>query len=585
MSAPTITDKFQAIFTGYTDGFVKHTPPFARRESDNKLVSTKFCGIAKYKHDDPNNPEPPDGFEVDDMVPLTRAEYKLHLEGKQGLAISPLFDMPASGHKPMQKDVCFFSIIDIDVYGQVYTELVRRLYKVGYKFAAFVSKSGGLHLYFFYRSPESAKAVREQMKRIIEAFGMNKAYNRKVEVFPQHDTRKPGQWDKAVFLPFYGSGLEGGSDQLMILDGGDLCAVTKAVGHIESMITTLDDVKKTTDALPYSDAPFCIQMLLLQGGPQNNFNDFLFTAAIYAKTKHGTAFEKAHIEQMNDMCDDPIEQAKVDGIFSSVSKTDYQLAGRCSKEPVCDFCDRAACKLRQFGVGREKKNTVSTVEFGKIFRMLAETPYYLWEARLAGTEEYKMLRIDGAENLLNQRVVQKACIDALGQVPPTVVPKIWEETLNGCLLSIEDVPVAKATDTTELSDLRRLFKRYLTHGQAQNSRPQTVFVKQVYYEDGFYYFQTDGFQEYLRVSKYILGRTNLREQLVEYGCLEGELRYTTGRGEEKVITCWKKEDDAELQSLGTFYEDVMESDADVIAKHPLNKEDKTVSGADEDVRF
>lgn len=588
MSGPSTVDQFRSLFTGYEESYVKHTPPFTT--DDEGKTKARFIGLAQYKRGSSYHPAPPDGYSDDDYVPLTLEQYRGHLNGKEGLAISPLTDVPTKDGNGFRRNVCFFTVIDIDVYDVGYTELVRRLYQLGYKFSAFISKSGGLHLYFFFQVAEEAEKARASMARIIEIFGLDKIYSKggksRVEVFPQHDVRKPGVHDKCVFLPFYDSASKEGSNQLMLTGDGVLHGITKAISMIEKMWTSVKEIDKVTDSLPYSEAPFCIQMLLLSGGLNENSgrNEFLTTAAIYLKTKDGAAFQKADLEAMNDSLEAPIAQREIDGIFSSVSSKDYQLFGRCSKEPCASVCDKQLCKLRKFGVGKQKGNTVSNVEFGKIFRVLTETPYYLWEARLAGTEDYKMLRIDGAENLLNQKTIQKACIDTLGQLSLTVTQPTWEKTVNDCLATLENLPAPKATDTTEMAALKELFYRYLTHRQAQNKQPYTVNVKQVYHAEGRYYFKTDGFMDYLRTMKFVLGRTNLREQLVQYGCSEGAVVYKTALGIEKTIECWVKPDDNELTKLDTFYDDIMEADAEVLSQNKLNKKDAGTDDAD-DARF
>jgi hypothetical protein len=583
MSGPNITDQFRSLFTGYRDNYVKHTPPFKTNE-DGKTTAS-WVGIAKYKTKSKFHPAPPEGFEDDDDIPLAADAYRDHLNGVMGLAVSPLMDVPDKTGVARQ-NVCYFAVIDIDVYGVDFTDLVARLGSYGYKFSAFISKSGGLHIYFFFAKAESAEEARGALKRIVETFGLHKTYSvgttSRVEIFPMHAVRSPGVHDKCIFLPFYDS--KGGSKQKMLTADGMLHKIDKAIPMIEGMFTSVSEISERTDALPYSDAPFCVQMFLLSGGPATNYNDFLFTASIFAKKKHGDAFSKEHIQEMNVVCEDPIEESKVAAMFTSVTGTDWSLKGRCGKEPVCAVCDKNLCKLRKFGVGRDKGNTVSNVEFARVFRVMTETPYYLWEARLSGTEEYKMLRIDGADNFLNQKTIQKACIDALGQLSVTVSPAIWEKTVNDCLLTIENLPAPKSTDTTEMAALKELFLRYLTHRQAQNKQPYTVNVRQVYHDGSAYYFKTDGFMDYLRTMKFVLGRTNLREQLIQYGCVEGEVKYTTSHGIEKSIPCWKKEDDAELKKLDTFYDDIMEADTEVLAASKLNKEDKVAAQAD-DNRF
>jgi hypothetical protein len=99
-----------------------------------------------------------------------------------------------------------------------------------------------------------------------------------------------------------------------------------------------------------------------------------------------------------------------------------------------------------------------------------------------------------------------------------------------------------------------------------------VQLGQVFRSDSMYYFTTDGFKDYLRVAKFAIGRTNLREQLISYGCDEGSVTYHVKDG-AKVISCWKKADDEELTSLGVFYEDVLEADKVVVEKNKLNKVD------------
>ena len=89
-----------------------------------------------------------------------------------------------------------------------------------------------------------------------------------------------------------------------------------------------------------------------------------------------------------------------------------------------------------------------------------------------------------------------------------------------------------------------------------------VNVGQVFVRDGKYYFTTDGVKTYLRVQKFNLGRTNLREELMSFGCEEGELSYTGRSGRTMQVKCWVKEEDAELAGRQMYYDDILEQDAD-----------------------
>jgi hypothetical protein len=311
-------------------------------------------------------------------------------------------------------------------------------------------------------------------------------------------------------------------------------------------------------------------------------NEFLFAAALYFKTKSPDSVEE-ELLAANRRLEAPLEDEEVSIIADSALKRDYQMSGRCKKPPCSKFCDRGVCKTREFGVGKQRNNTVSNVEFGKIVRVLAEDPYYLWEARVSGSEEYVQVRIDGEADLLNQKVVQKACIRYLNQTPVTVKQSVWETRLNGCLAEIEEQEVAKGTDTTESSALRGCFARFLTHKLAPEGCQYMIKAGSSYYEDGAYYFTSEGIKRYLDMEKFSLRGYNLRERLISYGCSEGELTYSS-KGGEKRVACWKKPEDEELESMSDFYEDVYEGDAESFLRQPDGRE-KTEAVGEDELRF
>jgi len=562
MTENSTLDAFYGIFRGNPSFYVKHQVPF--KEHEGKLKA-KWTGFAVDK-------------ETKDFLPITKELYREHLNGKNGLAIAPLTNTVE------KRNVCFYAVIDIDVYDVNFTWLVRRLYEVGFKFAAFLSKSGGLHIYFFFVDPEPGDKVIDALTQIVEVFGLGRLYTSdkgksKVEVFPKQPTFVPGDTKvNCLFLPFYDAKKGGKCRNKMLTADGTLLPVGKALPIIESMFTSVKEIEDTLAGLPYSDAPYCIQMILLTGALAENSgrNDFLFTAALYLKLKLKQDF-KTELEAMNDCFEAPLEQKDVDAIYTSVTDKDWQIWGRCKKAPMCEYCDRKLCKKRTFGVGRDKNNYVSNIEFGKIIRVLAEEPYYLWDARLAGNEEYEQVRIDGEADLLNQKIVQKACIRYLNQTPITTKTVVWETKVNECLALLEEVEVAKETDTSNLSLLRRYFFRYLTHKQIQNGQPYMVAIGLVFHEkgtkdkDGAYYFEAEGFRKYLAVENFKIGTLNLREQLLSYGCTEGEVKYSV-KENEKIIRCWKRVEDAELLELDAFFENVYEGDQDIIQTNKLRKE-------------
>jgi hypothetical protein len=158
----------------------------------------------------------------------------------------------------------------------------------------------------------------------------------------------------------------------------------------------------------------------------------------------------------------------------------------------------------------------------------------------------------------------------------------WVAQVNRSMEGIEnrEILIAKETDTSEMSDLRNCFVRYLTHAQGRS--PHLVYAGHVYHGDGRYFFTHNGFKNYLRAENLTVGRTNLREWLIAQGCAESKVEWETGRGVKRTIPCWEKPETEELLSMGEFYEDVYAGDEDVLRKgHPAE------SGAEGqgDVRF
>jgi hypothetical protein len=504
---------------------------------------------------------------------VSKEVYKEHLNGGNGVAIAPLRNTDGANN------VCYYAAIDIDVYGVSFTHLVKRLYDVGFKFAAFRSKSGGLHIYFFFADAEPGDKVVATLKRLVEVYGLSRLYvneknKSKVEIFPKQTVTVQGQRDgNGLFLPFYNAKK---SKQNMLTAEGKSANIIKALPVIESMFTSVAELSATLDGLPYSDAPFCVQMILLTGALAENDgrNDFLFHTATYLKKKYTDNFYE-QLSGANDCLEVPLEKREVDSVYKSITSKGFDNYA-CKKSPCGDYCDKKFCALREYGVGKLRNNRFTGADcWGVLTKVMAEEPYYLWQVRIKPEDEFKTVRVDSVDDLQNQSVLQKRCWRDLNWAPFKVKDNDWIATVNGAMEGIEErmVEISKETDTSEMGMLRNLFVQYLTHRQAHEGQTYMVQLGYVYHTGGEYFFVTQGVVDFLRSAKFNIGKTNLREQLLSYGCTDGELKYTTAKGEEKTIDCWKKPDDEELSKADTRYEDISEGKIEGIQKNILDKED------------
>ena len=93
-----------------------------------------------------------------------------HLKGKQGLGIIPIMD----------DNTCKWGAIDVDNYQVDHKNLVERLRKERIIGWVARSKSGGAHIYFFFKEPIKASVVKNKLAEIASGLGQAEG-----EVFPK----------------------------------------------------------------------------------------------------------------------------------------------------------------------------------------------------------------------------------------------------------------------------------------------------------------------------------------------------------------------------------------------------------------
>ena len=594
MDSEKLLRDFYAVFHGSRDKFVIHQPPFKQESSGKNKASRVFYALL-----DPKN-------KADKTKkPLSIEEYRMHLNGEQGCAVEPLCNVTDDNGTIVARNMCYYGVIDIDVYGDPgkFLHLIRRMYAVGWKFTAYQSKSSGLHIYFMFKKAEPANQVIELLQKIITVYGLDMLYcddkhKSKVEYFPMHATEVPGEDGKCVFLPYFNAASGKAMNRMITVDG-TFVGIEKALESIKQNYTTVAEMTETLSKLPYSDAPFCVQMMALTGALNANAgrNKFLFHSCVYFKKKYGKDYDYLpELLDLDNCMEAPLQYEDMQGIQSTyASANGKEWAYSCKHDPMCSYCNRKECMNRTYTAMQKNnanlnENTGADV-MGPISKVLARQPYYLWEIAAPGKEP-KMVRFEDASELRNQLTVQVKCIDQLGWMPQQVKNNIWIDIVNSCMegMSEREIEVSAESDTTELNELHMLLVKYLTHRQVMNGAAYMINAGQVYKEGEKYYFSTEGVKDYLRIERYNLGRTNLREELIRFGCVEGSVSYKTKAGKEITVRCWVKDEDKELESRFEYYDDMYEQDALRAAAIKLadkeEDDDSIVEEAgDEDSRF
>ena len=158
------TTRFMALFSGYTKAYGTYN-------------ARMLSGSGKQK---------PNHRKVDS--PPTADKFKNHLNGQQPLGIYLLDD----------NEMVRFAAIDIDLYPFDHAKLARQLDKWELPFVVCNSKSGGAHVYVFFREPEDPARVIAELRKVCEALGYPDA-----EVFPKQIKRPIGGYGNYINLPFF----------------------------------------------------------------------------------------------------------------------------------------------------------------------------------------------------------------------------------------------------------------------------------------------------------------------------------------------------------------------------------------------
>lgn len=532
-------EKFAKYFSGHTAFHVSNTYP---------LDVTVKKG-AKLKGSVPPH------FKQEEV---TEDLYERHLKGVEGLGVCPV----------NEDAKCKFAVLDIDSYSSDYAWLLKLNRDLGLGFLPFRSKSGGLHLYMFFKKATSAKSVIAAFEKFIDAFDLNKRFadkdgNSKVEIFPKQAFIPKGKNGGAVTLPYYGDER---ALQYLLDDDGEKVDLDDALEIVNQSRSTLDILTTALENIPYSDAPKCVQTILVSGvlGENSGRNNFLFTCAVYLKKKHGRDFAEKLVEYNNNL-PVPLEDAEIDAMIAKVEEKDYNY--KCKDIPCKNYCNPKECAKREFGVGRDKGHFTG-LDYGKIRKLDAQTPYWIWELRvmLSGddadaTEEREFVDVmfPDPSSIIKQSSFADIVMAKLNYVPNAIDPFEWRKLVNKYLEKIEIISVKESEDTSEDAEVKKTFTTYLTTTADLSGTLAFVKIGKPVLHQGKYYFTVDGIMRYLMTKGIRFRRHTFFDKLKDFGAVSTSLEYESG-GKKQIIECFSMDRTKELEEREAYYDDVYEAD-------------------------
>lgn len=474
------------------------------------------------------------------VAPVTEALYARHLNGEGGLGIVPIDG---------RNDVSF-SVIDVDIYEEKeVTRYVELVYRYDMPVLPFRSKSGGLHLYMFFKDKMKAKKAKDYMGYIRILLGLRKS----VEVFPKQDRLVTGQVGNWINLPYYGGDK---TRQYLFSEESKPLLLEEALIRVRDKLQTEESLMEFFDNLPLSDAPPCLQSIYMTGETSYR-NEYLFSLARYYKTKYGDDFE-FKIAEANNALRKPIDIDRLNRtIISSHKKKEYSY--KCLNEPISSLCEKAVCRARRFGIGGEE---VSELSYEDFIQYDTDPPYYEWVIN------GKSLKFYSEESIIMQRQFRNLCFRVLHILPARLKETNWTHIVNTALRNM----VTKGISDGEDISPGAMFKEYLVEFLEKRAMARTreqILVDRVYKDDelGSYVFKAKNLVVFLINQKQFraYGQTEIQDRLRR---LNGEpRRYYIGK-EKGTVRAWT----LPYGSLRKFLEEPMHERVEVEFKEEYGGE-------------
>lgn len=263
--------------------------------------------------------------------------WEKHLAGSQGLGIVPI---RADG-------TIFWGMVDVDVYGKDLSKVVDSLTGTG--LIPCRSKSGGLHVFAFFKTNVKAGSARKKLIEIAAALGYPKA-----EVFPKQteklDGDDLGNW---LNMPYFGGdktnryayGPDGAS-----LTTGEFLDYAEANKFSLAEFVKLNFRRVAPEAAPvdeWAEAPPCLQELNRLGFPEGTRNNGMLAVSVLFRKMYPEDWQE-RIKAFNAGMAKPLPKSEINDLVKSAGRKEYNY--RCKETPIVDYCNRPLCLTRRFGV-------------------------------------------------------------------------------------------------------------------------------------------------------------------------------------------------------------------------------------------
>ena len=424
---------------------------------------------------------------------VTEELWEAHLAGEgPSLGIIPI----------MADNTARWGCIDIDTYPIDYRSIINSFRKLQIPLVPCRSKSGGLHLFLFFKKPIAAKLIREKLREVAAALGYSS-----VEVFPKQSTILIEKGDLGNFLnlPYYNAKS---TTRYAYKDDGTAASLPEFIELYNKY--AVDDIDKiaiqvSTDII--KDGPPCLQQLCTQGFPEGTRNNGLFNIGVYLRKFDADKWKILLEEYNRNYMTPPLAAQEVIIIQKQLEKKDYNY--RCKEPPINSYCNAKVCRTRKHGIG----GNGAALEFSALTKLQTDPPVWFLDV---GDTRMELQ----TEELQIQTKFQKKCMNSLDTMPPLVKQSVWQEIVERLMNNLIKIPVS---DDGSLAGQFEAHLQEFCTDRAQALNRDELLLRKPWTEEGTTWFRLKDLQDYLTRNKFTFFNTG---QLVQ------ALRHLKGKSEK-----------------------------------------------------
>jgi hypothetical protein len=430
----------------------------------------------------------------------TLAEYATpnhwldHLQGRIGLGLSPI----------LSNNKCRWAALDIDDYKNLDIVSISETYRSLPIFFC-RTKSGGIHLYVFFKRQFPAKEV----KLFLDELSYLLKFHTK-EIFPKQERLAKDASANWINLPYFNANSENGTNRYCVYNGIKL-TLEQFIEKIEAnLIDNFEEdlLKKFTLA----GAPPCLLKMYADGVVRGYRDAFIFNVGVFLKQKYKTDWEERLKKCNQEYLSDPLPDKEVENnIIKQISKKDVFY--KC-KSDLESWCDKKACQSKRFGLTIE--NSPDAL-LGAIRKVKTQPP--IWEIVISEGEEEnntkeKVIKLSTSQ-LRSYDDICNLYLEETNILLPTIKKATWETLLRDKLKSgVTEIEAPE--DATEDNTLRNLIKQFCIKKSIARNIDDTS-RELVFKSDGYNLFTNFALTNFLKSKQYNIKAPVLWDKVRDMG--------------------------------------------------------------------